>query len=128
MTAENMHAIVRDDASAEWFDAAGEGRLLIRECGEGHVSAPQTITCPECGSTALQWIQVPGNGVLVSYAVVERRGADPLPVAIVELDEGPWMRMQIQDTDPATLSVGLPVVVRFATPEGGEPLPYAVPR
>lgn len=127
MSAENMYAIERDDASAEWFDAAAEGRLLIRRCGEGHPSAPQTITCGVCGSTDLQWIEAAGRGRISSYAVVHRRDADPLPLAIVELDEGPWLRAQVQNADPADLQVGQAVVIEFARPEGGEPLPFAVP-
>ena len=127
MSAENMFAIERDDASAAWFDAAAEGRLLIRDCPSGHVSAPQTTTCPECGSTDLRWIEATRRGRLASYAVIHRRGAEPLPVAIVELAEGPWMRMQLQQADPSALGVDLPVEIRFAAPEGGEPIPYAVP-
>ncbi|WP_153503956.1 Zn-ribbon domain-containing OB-fold protein [Cumulibacter manganitolerans] len=128
MSAKDMLPIDRDDASAAWFDAAADGRLLIRKCPAGHVSAPHTTTCPRCGSTTLQWIEAAGTGVLASYAVINRRDADPLPVAIVELDEGPWMRMQLQDVDPASLATNDPVEVRFAAPEGGEPIPYAVPR
>lgn len=128
MSTENMFPIQRDDASADWFDAAADGRLLIRACAAGHLSAPQTTTCPACGSTDLSWSEASRNGTLASYAVFHRRDAGALPVAIVELDEGPWLRMQIQDADLPALRVGLPVEVRFAAPEGGEPLPYAVPR
>ena len=127
MSAKDMFPIQRDEVSAAWFDAAADGRLLIRECGSGHLGAPQIITCPHCGSTDLQWVEASRRGSLASYAVIERRGVEPLPVAIVELDEGPWMRMQLQDVEVDTLVTGLTVEVRFATPDGGEPLPYAVP-
>lgn len=127
MSAENMLPIMRDDASAPFFDAAAEGKLLMRECPAGHVSAPHTSTCPRCGSTELAWREASRQATLASYSVIHRRGASDLPVAIVELAEGPWMRMQLQDVVSEDLRVGLPVEVRFATPEGGEPLPYAVP-
>lgn len=127
MSASNMLPIMRDDASAAFFDAAAEGRLLMRQCPAGHVSAPHTSTCPRCGATDLSWQQASGKATLASYSVIHRRGADDLPVAIVELDEGPWMRMQLQQVATEDLRVGLPVEIRFATPEGGEPLPYAVP-
>lgn len=127
MSAENMLPIMRDDASAPFFDAAAEGKLLTRECPAGHVSAPHTSTCPRCGSTQLSWREASRQATLASYSVIHRRGASDLPVAIVELAEGPWMRMQLQDAVSEDLRVGLPVEVRFATPEGGEPIPYAVP-
>lgn len=127
MSAVNMYAIERDDASAEWFDAAADGRLLIRRCPEGHLSAPQAITCAHCGSTQLQWIEAMGRGVIASYAVVHRRGAENLPLAIVELAEGPWLRAQVQNAAADQLQVGAPVEIRFACPDGGEPIPYAVP-
>lgn len=127
MSAENMLPIDRDDASAPFFDAANEGTLVIRKCPDDHLSAPQTSTCPRCQSTELSWTPASGKATLASYSIIHRRGAADLPVAIVELDEGPWMRMQMQDVDGHELRVGLPVQVRFAAPEGGEPLPYAVP-
>lgn len=127
MSAENMLPIMRDDASAPFFDAAAEGRLVIRECPNGHLSAPQTSTCPRCASTALTWHEASRRATLASYSIIHRRGASDLPVAIVALDEGPWIRMQLQEVVAENLRVGLPVEVRFATPEGGEPIPYAVP-
>lgn len=127
MSAENMFALARDDASAPFFDAAADGKLIIRQCAAGHLSAPQTSTCPRCQSTDLSWTPASGKAQLASYSVIHRRGADALPVAIVELEEGPWMRMQLQDVATDDLRVGLPVEVRFATPDGGEPIPYAVP-
>ena len=127
MSARDMLAIQRDPASAPWFDAAAEGRLLVRRCPAGHLLAPATITCPRCGSTDLQWVEASGRGSIASYAVIHRRDSTPLPVAIVELAEGPWLRMQCQQVDPADLRTGLAVEVRFDRPEGGEPVPYAVP-
>lgn len=127
MSAENMFAIERDDASAPFFDAAADGRLIIRQCPSGHVSAPHTSTCPACLSTELSWQEASRRATIASYSVVHRRGATDLPVAIVELAEGPWMRMQLQQVTGGQLRVGLPVEIRFATPDGGEPLPYAVP-
>ncbi|WP_134323939.1 Zn-ribbon domain-containing OB-fold protein [Cumulibacter soli] len=127
MSAENMLPVQRDDASAAFFDAAAEGRLLVHQCPQGHLFAPQISTCPRCQSTELSWSEASGRATLASYAVINRRGQSELPVAIVELDEGPWIRMQLQDVSTGDLKVGLPLQIRFAAPEGGEPLPYAVP-
>ncbi|GAB3310811.1 hypothetical protein EK0264_11145 [Epidermidibacterium keratini] len=127
MTASNMFALRRDDASAAFFDAAADGVLVLRRCESGHWNAPPAMTCSTCGSRNLEWAPASGDGAIVSYAVVHRRGADTLPVAIVELAEGPWLRGQLQDIAPDELVEGLVVQVRFATPEGGEPIPYFVP-
>lgn len=128
MTATNMYALRRDDASAAFFDAAAGGVLLLRRCASGHWNAPQAMTCSTCGSRSLDWAPASGDGKVVSYAVIHRRGADNLPVTIVELAEGPWLRGQLQQVAPDDLSEGISVRVAFATPEGGEPIPYFVPK
>lgn len=128
MSSENMYALRRDEASAYFFDAASRGELLLKQCADGHWNPPQAQTCDACGAMQLQWTPSKGAGRIVSHAVFHRRNATPLPVAIVQLDEGPWLRGQLQDVDDVDLEAGLPVEVRFATPDGGETIPYFVPR
>ena len=133
-------AIVRDEASAPFFDAAADGRLLIRRCGAcGHWVAPYlrmgaTLDrCPACSSDRLGWAEASGRGTLVTWTVVHpgRRepaevGAGAHAVGVVELDEGPWLTARL-DADGADLTAGMAVAVAFVRPGGGEPVPVFGP-
>jgi len=121
--------VQRDAATAEFFDAAARGELLIRRCvGCGHHNAPQSSTCAACHSDDLTWTAATGTGAIASWSVMHGRPRDggPAPrtvVAIVELDEGPWLHAQLVGADPDTVSTGQPVTVEFERPEGGEAVP-----
>lgn len=127
----------RDEASAAFFDAAAGDELLVQRCQrDGTVLPPEAKTCPGCGSAELAAYPVAGQGTLVSWSVVHQA---PLPVladavpylsAVVELAEGPWLLVRLVDADPAELTAGAPVEVRFV-PSGddevGEILPVFRP-
>jgi uncharacterized OB-fold protein len=123
--------IHRDAASAAFFDGTARGELLLRRCVTcGHASEPATETCPACTGRELAWHPAAGTGVLVSWAVVHARSADgPVRTAVglVELDEGPWLEMQVVGVDPDRLVPRARIRVEFERPEGGEALPVARP-
>lgn len=118
----------RDAATAEFFDGAARGELLIRHCGAcgGH-AAPQARTCPHCASSALSWTPSAGTGAVVSWSVVHAKGVPPVVVAIVELDEGPWIQTRITGVEPADVTGGMRVRAGFERPEGGEAVPVFHP-
>jgi uncharacterized OB-fold protein len=125
--------IVRDDRSAEFFDATAQGRLILKRCDNcARISEPRTEMCPQCGSTQLSWVDSPGAATVVAYGVVNGRskdGAPPTrtPIGIVELDEGPWLHVQIVTEDPDSVAVGSRVTVAFERAEGGEAIPVFTP-
>ena len=122
--------VTRDEASAPFFDAAAEGRLLIRRCGAcGHWIAPYlrmgaTIErCPACASDAVEWTPAAGTATLVTWTVIHERTDDSThTVGVVELAEGPWFTARV-DADPALLAAGAAMAVGFDRPGGGEPVP-----
>jgi uncharacterized OB-fold protein len=132
--------IARDEPSAPFFDAAADGRLLIRRCAAcGHWIAPYMrmgVTldrCPACTSDRLEWAEASGRGTLVTWTVVHqagRRRADDEhgahPVGVVELDEGPWLTARL-DADGTDLAAGMELQVAFVRPGGGEPVPVFGP-
>ncbi|MGI5222923.1 Zn-ribbon domain-containing OB-fold protein [Nocardia sp. CA-290969] len=91
------------------------GVLMIRRCGRcDRLFAPLTVDCSSCASSDLDWVPSSGAGSILSWRVVERGvagAAAPLTIAIVELDEGPWVYTSIEGRIPA-VSCG-PVRVRF---------------
>ncbi|GAA3742283.1 hypothetical protein GCM10022205_31260 [Spinactinospora alkalitolerans] len=124
--------VVRDDHSAPFFDAAAQGRLLLRYSpGSGAWSEPAALVCSATGAADLQWRQAKGEGELVSWTVVPGRAKDGEPAAdavvgVVEMAEGPWLTLRLVDADGSELRAGLPVRVDFVRPEGGEAVPVGL--
>jgi len=112
----------RDAATAEFFDAAAGGALLLRRCPRGHYSEPPAAQCTTCGSVDLASAPAAGGASLVSWAVT-RTAAEPggdaaaTVLIIAELDEGPWWWSQLIDADPAELRVGARLRVAFVRPD-----------
>ncbi|WP_039939753.1 Zn-ribbon domain-containing OB-fold protein [Streptomyces himastatinicus] len=128
----SVSPLTRDEHSAEFFDAAARGVLLLRwstECG-GYLP-PAAVICPCAPLAPLEWREASGLGEVVTWTVIPVRGTDAVPptvVAYVELAEGPWITVRVRGIDPAKLRAGHPVRIGFETPEGGgETIPIALP-
>jgi uncharacterized protein len=120
-------AVRRDDSTADFFDGTARGEfLLVKDTQTGEVLAPQfdPAVDPE------RYLRVPaaGTGTVVSWVVVHQREADGSvsrnPVAIVELDEGPWWWTSVTGADPDEDLLGRRVLVAFETVGDGEAIPY----
>ncbi|MGW5113109.1 Zn-ribbon domain-containing OB-fold protein [Nocardia sp. NPDC004123] len=93
-----------------------EDTLMIRRCAEcDRVFAPLATCCSLCASEDLEWVPSSGAGAILSWRVVDRAGArgelTSLTIAIVELDEGPWVYTSIEGNVPLLPSG--PVRVHF---------------
>jgi uncharacterized OB-fold protein len=130
--------VVRDGASAAFYDAAARGELVMLRGPSGTVLPPEARTDPETGSADLEPVAVSGEGTLVSWAVVHRApvpvlaAAVPYVSAVVELAEGPWLMVRLLVDDPTVLQAGAAVRVRFVRSggpddEGAEVLPVFEP-
>jgi uncharacterized protein len=113
-------AITRD--SAFFWEGLRERRLLIRRCAQcQHLHHPPGPMCPRCHS--LEWTaqQVSGRGVIHSYVVVHQPQlpgfAYPLPVALVELEEGVRLIGNLQDLQPEAVRIGMAVQAQFVEVE-----------
>jgi uncharacterized OB-fold protein len=127
--------VSRNEATESFFDGTDRGVFLLRRCPDGHFSRPQAGSCEVCGSEDLEDAPASGRARLVSWVVVPARpvpgdeGPPPAPAmpAIVELEEGPWWWTSLVDADPARLTDGHPLEVRFERPEGSEAVPVFAP-
>lgn len=110
-----------------FWDAAAEGRLLIktcRSCGQAHYY-PRAI-CPFCFGEATEWLPASGRGIIYSYSVM-RRVPVPYAIAYVTLEEGVTMMTNIVDCDLDAIRIGQAVKVVFRPTEGGPPVPMFTP-
>ena len=126
----NLGLVARDDATAEFLDAAARGEFLIQRCAAcGRHSGPQAQQCHACGATGLSWVPAAGTATIVSWTIAHGRPAADGSVAttvlaIAELAEGPWWWSQIVEVpDPGQLTAGLPLRISFEQPDGSEPIP-----
>jgi uncharacterized OB-fold protein len=112
-----------DERSAPFFAAAARDALAVRRCeGCGGWLGPEAAGCPGCGGTDLGWAEASGQGALVSWAILPDADA-PGVLALVELDEGPWLHSRLDGADPAGLRAGQRVSAAFVHPDEGESYP-----
>ncbi len=89
-----------------FWDAAREGRLLIKRCNtcERFHFYPRPF-CPHCWSDDVEWFEASGRATLYTWSVVHRNDLPPFPervpyvAAIVDLAEGPRMMTNVVDCD-----------------------------
>jgi len=106
-----------------FFDAAAQGRLMIKRCaacGQTH-HYPRAL-CPFCASERTEWVLASGRGTIYSYSVM-RRVPVPYAIAYVTLEEGVTMMTNIVDCDLDGLHIGQSVTVTFKPTDGGPPVP-----
>lgn len=106
--------------SREFWEAARDGRLLIKRCGGcQRTFFPPRHLCPFCWSENTLWVESAGQGSVYSFTVIHRppapefSGQGPYVVALVDLAEGPRVMANIRGEDAMQTAVGDPVQVCF---------------
>ena len=114
--------------NADFWKAAGEGRLLVKYCNDckQYHWYPRAI-CPHCGSDRTEFKASPGTGTIYTLSVTRRAGPIVFAIAYVTLDEGVTMLTNIVDCDLDALRIGQKVRVVFKPTEGGPPVPMFTP-
>ncbi|MGI5139076.1 MULTISPECIES: Zn-ribbon domain-containing OB-fold protein [unclassified Streptomyces] len=124
----------QDAFTRTYWEAAAEGRLLIRRCaacGRAH-HYPREF-CPHCWSEDVTWEQAGGRATLYTWSVVHRNDLPPFAdrtpytAAVVDLAEGPRMMTEVVECAGAELRVGMDLQVAFRR-AGGMPVPVFRPR
>jgi uncharacterized OB-fold protein len=115
-----------DDANRPYWDGARAGVLRLQRCGAcNRLRYPISPVCPQCMSTEAAWEDVSGRGVVYTFGIFRHvydeawRDRVPYAVAIVRLDEGPFVISDLVDVEADDVRVGMPVRARFdeATPD-----------
>ena len=116
-----MSNIPTPDAETQpYWDAAKEGRLLIRRCNacKRAYFYPRDF-CPHCWSEDVSWEEASGRATLYTWSVVRRNDLPPWPervpyvAAVVDLEEGPRMMTNVEGCELDELAIGMPLIVDF---------------
>lgn len=108
-----------------YFDAASEGRLLVkhcRDCGQHH-HYPRAI-CPHCASDQTEWTQASGRGTIYSFSIAKKATGEAHVLAYVTLEDcGVTMLTNIVTDAPDRLGIGAAVQAVFQPGADGIPVP-----
>ncbi|MFE0726700.1 Zn-ribbon domain-containing OB-fold protein [Streptomyces antibioticus] len=109
-----------------YWDAAAEGRLLIRRCADcGRAHHYPREFCPYCWSESVTWENASGRATLYTWSVVHRNdlppfgGRTPYVAAVVDLAEGPRMSTEVVDVREPRAGMVLEVRFREGVPVFG---------
>lgn len=97
----------------DYSNALTKGKLLGLKCKAcGNITVPPKMTCQECAGTDLDPVELSKRGKIVTFTVVNvapegRQNEVPYIIALVKLDQGPWIMGNLIDIDPARASMDL---------------------
>ncbi|OBH09078.1 MULTISPECIES: Zn-ribbon domain-containing OB-fold protein [unclassified Mycobacterium] len=129
---EHIRIAVNKHTEPFW-QAAKEQRLVAPQCADcGSFRLPPTPFCPECQSTAVNWVQLSGDATVYSFAVVHGIPGMPeltLVPAVVDLPDAPGARLvsNVVDIAPTDLTIGMALRVDFSPIADGWMLPIFRP-
>jgi len=124
MADRKMPTPVSNPESDPFYEAAKEGKFLIRRCTKCKKAHwyPRHL-CPFCFGVT-EWETASGDGVIYSYSPMRRAN---YTIAYVTLAEGPTMMTNIVDADPDKLAIGQKVKLKFVPTDDGPPVPAFTP-
>ena len=117
-----------------FWEGCTRGELLYQRCaGCGRVQFYPRAACTGCGATALEWHRSAGFGTIHTFTIVRRapsaafRSNLPYVLALVDMDEGFRMMLNLRRSDPESAHIGQRVTIVFEPQPRGWTLPQAVP-
>ena len=101
-----------------WFEAAKQHELRIQRCTDcGELRHPPGPFCPNCHSLRWDTVLASGKGTVYSFVVTHHPQVPafdyPLPIVLVELEEGVRQVSNLLGVEPDEVEIGLPVQVEF---------------
>lgn len=123
--------VERDNAF--YWEAAKRGELVARACDAcGHIEHPPVPMCPKCHGLTWSETRLSGRGVVKGWIKVHYPPTPffdyPVPVVVVELEEGLQIVSNLVDADGADPQTGMPVEVAFRPTRSGWAAPVFRPR
>jgi len=119
-----------DEESAEFFEAAKQGKLLLRYCQKcDRFLGWDRDICDECHDYQLEWKPASGKGTIYTFTIVHQvitpafANEVPYNVTYVELEEGPRVKTNIVGVANSDIRMGAPVEVVFESLNGEVTVP-----
>lgn len=115
---EHIRIAVNKDTEPFWR-AAKERRLVAPQCADCQTfRLPPTPFCPHCQSKMVNWIELSGEAIVYSFAVVHGFPGMPdlvLVPAVLDLPDAQGARLvsNIVDVVPAEVKIGMRVQVDY---------------
>jgi uncharacterized OB-fold protein/acyl dehydratase len=118
--------------NAFWFQGARDHELLIQRCTScGTLRHPPLPACGTCRSFEWDTVTASGRGVLYSFVVVHYPQVPsfeyPLPIGLVELEEGTRVVANLEGVEPGELRIGMELEARFVDFDDDLSLPVFAP-
>ncbi len=115
-----------DNWNRPFWEACAGHRLVLQRCGgTGRCFFPPAPVSPFTGRPDWEWMDASGRGELWSFVVFHQgyfpgmKDELPYPVAMVRLDEGPFLLTNLDGMSAADARIGMRLSVRFpGGPEG----------
>jgi hypothetical protein len=87
------------------------GKLLGLKCNQcGAYTVPPKKVCSECSSEDMEIVSLSGKGEIQTFTVifVPPEGFEaPFIIAMVKLDEGPWVIGNVEGVDPNNVNMDI---------------------
>ena len=115
-----------------WWEGIAAGELRIQRCKEcGTLRHPPRPMCGKCQSIEWDWIVSKGAGSVYSFVVLHHPPVPgyeyPLPVVLVDLDEGTRIVANVAGCAPGEIRIGMRVQARIEPADDEMKLPFFHP-
>jgi uncharacterized OB-fold protein len=115
-----------------WWDGIDAGELRIQRCKECKtLRHPPRPMCGKCQSIEWDWAVASGAGSVYSFVVMhypEIPGYDfPLPIALIDLEEGTRLVANVVGCAPSDLKIGMRVQAKIEAADEEMNLPFFYP-
>lgn len=112
-----------------WWDGIEAGELRIQRCKECQtLRHPPRPMCGQCQSIEWDWAISKGAGTVYSFVVMHYPpipGYDfPLPVALIDLDEGTRLVANVVGCKPSEVAIGMRVQAKIEAADEEMQLPF----
>ena len=119
-------AVTHDNA--HYWEGIARRELLIQKCSScGHMRHPPGPGCPKCHSLDWEAVKASGRGTLYSFVTVHQPRIPsmkyPLPVLLVELEEGVRLIANGLDLPEGDIAIGMALQLDWVEIEPGYVLP-----
>lgn len=101
--------------TSKFWEGLTKGKVYATKCRKcGKLHFPPVVDCGDCGSSNMQWIELDGEGKIVTFTEVVVKPASfskepPYIVAIARLKEGIRALAWLTDIERESVKVGLRV-------------------